>query len=193
MQPPFTLKFRDMSDDDLRDYRRWLFESMPPRLVELQGAVNSDPNFRTWKPDHSRASIEALGQWLSHQVETRARTAEEIDRIKGSAAFDFSVPAEELTNRTFSLAMDAGMYFGEALRSQYPHLKWDQPLKNKKFADFGQVVLVGFGRASLNPVRILVTYCYGIASGKQIPKRLDEVYGYWSSLAHAVEGAAKAT
>jgi len=150
MQPPFTLKFRDMSADDLRDYRRWFFESMPPRLVELQGAVNSDPNFRTWKPDHSRASIEALGQWLSHQVETRARTAEEIDRIKGSAAFDFSVPAEEL-------------------------------------------VLVGFGRASLNPVRILVTYCYGIASGKQIPKRLDEVYGYWSSLAHAVEGAAKAT
>ena len=88
--------------------------------------------------------------------------------------------------------MDAGMYFGETLKSQYPHLKWDQPLKNKKFADVGQVVLVGFGRASLNPVRIVVTFCYGIASGKQALKRLDEVYGYWSSLANEAKGTANA-
>lgn len=84
------------------------------------------------------------------------------------------------------------MYFGQTLKSRYPHLKWDQPLKNKKFADFGQVVLVGFGRASLNPVRIVVTFCYGVAGGKQAPRRLDEVYGYWSSLANETKGTANA-
>ena len=172
-----------MSADELRGYRRWFLEIIPSRVIELQGAVNSDPNFRDWKPDHSRASVETLGMWLSQQIETRPRTTEEIDRIKGRAAFDFDVSAVELTNRTFSLAMDAGMYFGETLRNYCPRLEWDQPLKDKKFADFGQMVLTGFGRATLNPVRIAVTFCYGIALGSQTAKRFDEIYEYWSRLA----------
>ena len=84
------------------------------------------------------------------------------------------------------------MYFGETLRNLYPHLEWNQPLKEKKFADFGQMVLLGFGRATLNPVRIAVTFCYGIAGGKQTPKRFDEIYGYWSRLADEAKGTAKA-
>jgi hypothetical protein len=191
IQPPFTLKFRDMSADELKSYRKWFLEAIPSRVIELQRAVNSDPNFRAWKPDHNRASVETLGVWLSQQVETRPRTAEEIDRIKGRAAFDFDVSTEELTNRTFSLAMDAGMYFGESLGRHYSHLEWDQPLKDKKFADFGQMVLLGFGRASLNPVRIVVTFCSGIAHSKQTAKRFDEVYGYWSRLANEAKGTVK--
>jgi hypothetical protein len=183
IQPPFTLKFRDMSAHELEGYRGWFLGAIPSRVIELQNAVNSGPNFGAWKPDYSPASIENLGLWLSHQVETRPRTAEEINQIKGRSAFDFDVSAEELTNRTFSLAMDAGMYFGETLRKHYSHLEWDQPLKDKKFADFGQMVLLGFGRATLNPVRIVVTFCYGIASGRRAAKRFDEVYGYWSRLA----------
>jgi hypothetical protein len=183
IQPPFTLKFRDMSADELKGYRRWFLEAIPSRVAELQGAVNSDPKLRDWKPDHNRASIEALGLWLSHQVETRPRTADEVSWIKGRTAFDFDVSDRELTNRTFSLAMDAGMYFGETLRSHHPHLEWDQPLRDKKFADFGQIVLIGFGLATLNPVRIAVTFCHGVAAGKQKANRFDEVYQYWSSLA----------
>ncbi|HTV31997.1 MAG TPA: hypothetical protein VME69_02685 [Methylocella sp.] len=146
IQPPFTLKFRDMSADELKSYRRWFLEAIPSRIIELQSALSSDPNFKDWKPEYSQASIEALGLWLSHQVETRPRSAEEVDRIKGRAAFDFDVSSEELTNRTFSLAVDAGMYFGETLRSHYPHLEWAQLLKNKKLANFGQMVLLNFGR-----------------------------------------------
>jgi hypothetical protein len=183
IQPPFTLKFREMSADELRRYRQWFFEIIPTRVTGLSNAVNSSPDFADWKPDHSTASIEALGLWLSHQVETRARTTEEIDRIKAQTAFDFGPIGDELVNRTFSFAMDAGMYFGETIRSQYPHLAWHQPLTDKRFADFGQMVLTGFGRAVLNPVRICVTFCYGVASGRQKGKRLGEAYHSWCSLA----------
>jgi hypothetical protein len=182
IQPPFTLKFRDMSADELKGYRRWFLEIMPARVIELHHAVNSAPDFGAWKPDHSRDSIENLGLWLSHQVETRPRTGGEIDEIKRRSVFDFEISTRELTNRTYSLALDVGMYFGETLRKHYPALEWDQPVKNKKFADFGQMVLLGFGRATLNPVRIVVTFCYGIASGKRPAKRFDQVYGYWSRL-----------
>ena len=181
--PPFTLKFRNMSAGELKGYRAWFLDSIPARAIVLQNVVRADPDFATWKPDHSRASFDNLASWLCGQVETRPRTAEEIDEIKRRSAYDFGVPPNELTNRTFSLAMDVGMYFGETLRTQYPHLEWDQPLKSKISADFGQMVLLGFGRVALNPVHIAVTFCYGIASGRRTATRFDEIYAYWSRLA----------
>jgi hypothetical protein len=186
IQPPFTLKFREMSANELKEYRKWFLEVIPSRLLELQMTVNSSPEFENWNADHSRGSIEVLGPWLSRQVEMRPRTSEEIDQIKGRTAFNFDVSAEELTNTTFSLAIDTGMYLGETLRHHYPHLEWHQPLNDKKFADFGQMVLLGFGKATLNPVRIAVTFCYGVANGRQGGKRFGEVYRYWSGLAAEV-------
>ena len=149
----------------------------------LRDEVNSRANFENWVPDRGGESLTALGFWLAQEVETRARTSEELNRIKGRVAFDMDVSERELTNKTFSLAMDTGMYFGETLLRHHPNLEWDQPLKDKKFADFGQMVLRGFGEVSLNPIRIAVTYCYGIASGKQTGMRLKEIFDYWSRLA----------
>jgi hypothetical protein len=87
---------------------------------------------------------------------------------------------EELTNRTYSLAMDVGMYFSQVLIKNHPSLRWELPTHNKKFADYGQPVLVGFGRVPLNPIRIAVVLAHGIAAKKQ--ERLRELYDYWSRL-----------
>jgi hypothetical protein len=187
IKPPFARNLRDMSTAELKSYRAWFLEAIPTRIRELQGAIISSNGFENWQPDGSSASIEALGVWLCDQVETRPRTAAEIERIKEKAAFDFGVSTKELTDRTFSLAMDAGMYLGEALRAQFPHLEWHQPRNSKKFVDFGHMVLLGFGQTMLNPVRILANFCYGIASGKETGARLAEVYGRWFS--HASENA----
>jgi hypothetical protein len=72
------------------------------------------------------------------------------------------IPAEELTHRTFSLAMDIGMYFSQVLMKNYPSLKWEQPLGKKRFADYGQPCLVGFGPVSPNPVRIGHVFAHGL-------------------------------
>jgi len=42
------------------------------------------------------------------QVEIRRRTAEEADVIKAALPFPIPVPDKELTNKTFSLAVDIG-------------------------------------------------------------------------------------
>jgi hypothetical protein len=95
------------------------------------------------------------------------------------------IPAEELTNRTFSLAMDIGMYFGQVLMKNYPSLKWEQPLGNKRFADYGQPCLVGFGPVSANPVRIGHVFAHGLADKTYTGKRLREVYDHWAKLVRA--------
>src|SRR5215510_13793561 len=41
IQQPFTLKFREMSKQDLKDYFRWFFEVLPTRIRELTNAVSA--------------------------------------------------------------------------------------------------------------------------------------------------------
>jgi len=59
-------------------------------------------------------------------------------------------------------------------------LKWDQSLKNPRFADYGQPVIMGFGAVPLNPVRVCVTTAYGISRKK--PARLGELYATWAKM-----------
>jgi len=180
IQPPFTLKFRDMPKKELERYSRWFMDVLPQRVNELAPAVKQTPGFANWQPDCTPASLDTLGEWFAGQVESRSRTQEELLSIQHRLVFPMDIPGEELTNRTFSLAMDIGMYFSQVLLKNYPSLKWEQPLGNKKFADYGQPLLNGFGSVSLNPVRIAVTLAYGLASKNKTGKRLREVYDYWA-------------
>jgi len=135
IRPPFTLKFREMSERELEDYRERFLGVLSARRGELQEAVRLSPGFESWTGDRSLPSLETLGHWLAGQVETRPRADDEIDMIKERGRFD----------------------------------------------------ILGFGRVPLNPVRIAVTFCQGIATGKQSGGRLKELYDYWSRSASAVE------
>jgi hypothetical protein len=73
------------------------------------------------------------------------------------------------------------MYFGRVMLENVPGVQWEQSLKNKKDAYYGQPVLVGFrGGAMLNPVWIMVTAAYNISHKK--PARLRELYEAWVKL-----------
>ena len=178
IQPPFTLKFREMSKKELEAYRAWFHEVMPERITQLANAVRDTPGFENWEADETPESLKELGGWFDAEVDTRRSTQEEMDEIRSRLSFPIDIPEEELTNRSFSLAMDIGMYFGTVVLKNLPGTRWDQPLKNKKFADYGQPVIMGFGTVPLNPIRVLVMTAYGI-SRKQ-PARLRELYEVWS-------------
>lgn len=182
VQPPFSLKFREMPKKELKGYYDWFQQVMPQRLDELARAVKSTPDFATWQPDLSPASLDLLGDWFAYQVETRPRTQREMIEIESHSAYPISAPEEELTNKTFSLAMDVGMYLSQVFLKGHPSLRWDQPFGDKKFVDYGQPVLAGFGAAPFNPVRMMVTFAYGVASKKESGRGLSEIYLIWSRL-----------
>jgi hypothetical protein len=180
--PPFTLKLRDMPKQELHRYFKWFMDVLPQRVKELAEAVKETPEFETWQADETPASLDTLGQWFAGQIETRSRTQEELQAIKDRLAFPVDISGEQLTNRTFSLAMDVGMYFSQVLMKSHPALRWEQPLNDKKFADYGQPVLVEFSNAPLNPVRIAVVLARSIANKKQTGSRLRDLYNIWSKL-----------
>src|SRR5262249_31375299 len=156
---------------ELMEYFRWFIDIVPERIHELETTLSESKPFDSWRPDYFPDSLQMLGDWLATQVKTRSRTSEELQHIAARAAFPIEVAREELTDRTFSLAMDIGMYFGQVLLKNHESLEWDLPLGDKEFVDYGQPVIVGFGDLSLNPVRIVITLAYGIASNRQTGRR----------------------
>jgi hypothetical protein len=177
VQPPFTLNFPEMSKKELKAYFRWFQEIMPERIAQLASAVKSSPGFETWQPDFSPNSLDALGDWFATQVETRPRTQEEIDAFNAQSPYSIERSDRELTNRTFSLAVDIGMYLSQVFLQNHPSLKWDQPLGSKRFIDYGQPVLIGFGDLGpANPVGWIVTLAYALHKKTRTGKRLREIY-----------------
>jgi hypothetical protein len=181
IQPPFELKFREMPKKQLEAYREWFHTIMPDRLAALATAVKDTPRFQSWASDLSPDSLGPLGDWFSQQVETRPRSLKEKEEIESRLTFPIDVPNEELTVRTFSLAMDIGMYFGRVVLTNLPGTRWDQPLKNLKFVDYGQPVIMGFGTVPLNPVRIVLMLAYAFAAKEQSGDRLRALYEIWAA------------
>jgi hypothetical protein len=180
IEPPFTLRFREMSKPELKAYYAWFMRVLPARIAELEEAVHEMKP--TWLADRSPESLDALGEWFVSQVEVRPRTSDEVIELRSKLRMPIDIPGEELTNRTFSLAMDIGMYFGKVVLESLPGTKWDQPLRNEKFADYGQPVIMGFGSVPLNPVRIVVSAAYGIARKERGGDRLRELYNTWAKM-----------
>ena len=181
IQPPFaSLKFWTMPKDELRAYYRWFLEEIPRRIPELEKAVRETPGYEHWRADATPASLDAVGKWFVGQVETRPRKPEELAQMQRESPYPIDIEPEELVNRTFSLAMDIGMYLSQVLLKNIPGLRWEHPLGSTKFVDYGQPVLRGSGRVSMNPVRILVTFAYGVARKTQRGQRLQELYDIWS-------------
>jgi hypothetical protein len=178
IKPPFTLKFWDMSKKELREYFEWFQEMIPQRINILANAVKGTPGFEDWRPDYTPNSLNALGGWLAAQVETRPRTLEELADIAGQSPYPMDRSDSELTNRTFSLAMDVGMYLSQVFLRNHTSLKWDQPFGSKKFINYGQPVLVGGFADNIpwNPVGIAVSLAYGFAKKIRAAAALREIY-----------------
>lgn len=180
IQPPFTLNFREMPKQELKAYFAWFQNILPQRLRELGSAVEATPGFEGWRPNCKKESLEPLGEWFAGQVEMRPRTNEELQDIQSQMSMPIEVPDSELTDRTFSLAMDVGMYLSNVLLNDHPTLRWDQQFGSRSWVDYGQPVLVGFGVVPFNPVSMVVTLAYGIASKKKVGRDLRNIYEIWS-------------
>lgn len=184
IQPPFTLDFPGMSKSELADYREWFLGILPARINLLEEAVCATHGFGYWRADETPESLNALGEWFVSQVETRVRTSEELTKLleQTPAQFRGILPTEvwELTNRTYSLAMDGGMYLGRVMLRTHPsQLRWDQDLRNKRDANYGQLLIVGTGVVSMNTVG----FCVGLAQSsvrKTAKKSLRSMYDIWS-------------
>ena len=181
--PPFTLKFREMSKNELEDYNRWFLSQISERISILEKTVQCTRGFEDWKADYGPESLDKLGEWFAGQVAKRKRTEEEIKKMYAKAPDWFKaveIGDWELTNRTFSIAIDIGMYVSQVFLKDNLGLSWEHTTKgSKRWVDYGQPVLKGFGIKVFNPTRMIITLAHGIAMGKETGTRLRQLYEIW--------------
>lgn len=181
IQPPFTLDFAAMARPELKAYFAWFMKVMPERIAGLEAAVRED--IPGWAADETPDSLTPLGTWFETQVELRPRTESELAELQAGLSFPIEVPREYLTNRTFSLAMDIGMYFARVILATVPGTDWSQSLKNPRLAHHGQPIVISPGKSPLNPVNLVVNLAYAIASKTQRGgPRLRELFDIWAGL-----------
>ncbi len=169
-----------MSAAELRAYREWFHENASQRIAELSQAVASSPGFSAWDADETPDSLVPLGEWFLSQVESRKRSGDELERLTEKLSMPIDVPDEELTNRSFSIAMDVGIYFGRVVVRNVPGTSWTSLSKGRGLVDYGQPVVTGRGPVSLNPVRVAVSLAYAYAAKEQGGIRLRQLYDVWS-------------
>lgn len=183
IQPPFSLKFKEMSKGEIDSYCKWYLEQIQIRIEILQKAVNYSPGHQNWNADYTPASLEELGDWFAKQIENRNLDANEIEeRLTNAPEWvrQIEMDTRELTNRTFSIAIDIGMYLSQVFLKNSNALKWECINKgNKNYVDYGQPVLAGFGEDFFNPVKMIVMLAYGISEHSKTGKSLKQLYDTW--------------
>jgi hypothetical protein len=186
IKPPFVVHFGSMDNAHARMYFEWFLEQIPTRIDILCSYIHLENSFADWSPDFQPQSLKNLGKWFCEHVKTRSRTEQEMTRLSSNSPGwfikYFEIPTEDLSFETYSFAIDIGMYFGCTIEKNIPGLVWKPVLSQKKNIHFQQPVIVGKGKAQLNPVSIVTTYAYGISQGISGQDRLYELYEIWASL-----------
>jgi|SRR6185312_2911608 len=119
IQPPFSLKFREMPKEELVDHTRWLRGIADERMSELEAAVRASPGYESWMATFKPEFLGPLGEWFAGAVATRSRTSEEMTGLKLSGDLLMSLPDTDLTNHSFSLAIDVEMYLARTFERAY--------------------------------------------------------------------------
>ena len=167
-----------MPTKEAKKYFEWLLGVQQSRIDNLELEVNNNPSFSNWNADYSPASLVNLGEWFATNIETRERTRTELASISSQLKREISFSAFELTDRTFSIAADIGLYLANVFIRNHPQINWSAPVSAKSSIDYRQPVLAGFN-PPMNPIRLMITQAYSLANGKANGKIVYEIYKIW--------------
>lgn len=192
IEPPFGLRLKDRMDLDFekltkreaRAYAAWFHEQAPKRIALLVRAVRSTPAYEDWVSDFSLESLDALTRWLAQKAAVRRRSLEEIEdylriappwieKVRGVGEFD-------LSEETYSLCYDIGMYFATVLEANLKGLRWTIVERPKRSIDIHQPVLTGFGKLEFNPVQMMTVQAWRAVRKEGKPPDLRQLFDIWS-------------
>jgi hypothetical protein len=189
IKPPFTLHLQEMNKREIGEYCTWYIEQIPVRIVILQQTVNHSHDYRDWEANYSPESLDSLGEWFVAQIESRDLDEGEIKDTLSNAPKWFSqieYPKQKLTNRTFSIAFDVGMYISQVFIRNARSIKWKcMKTVSKNNIHYGQPVLEGFdgpkGNKGLyfNPSYMIIVLANGIRFNEKTGKHLKILYDKW--------------
>ena len=179
---PIDFYFNEKSKKQLKLYYDWFFSHKSQRIEELTCAVNSMIGHKDWAADYTPNSLKELGEWLNKNIKTEKLSEEELKRKREQVPLYITINDYDLSNETYSKLIDVGIYFGEVFIENYKYLKWEQYFSNiKNDSNQGHLVLKGFGKLVLNPIRVSYITGSSMADKKENDNTLYESFENWKT------------
>ena len=181
---PFNRAPHELSTVEAKQYFNWFMDQMPFRLQILKDMVAStipEPLFSSL----SEQAFYEMGVWLDKHLDMRELSPEEIEQnlVIFPQWIHSSLPKMVLSERSISLCMDIGIYFGKMMIHNHPTLFWDYVRKPKSDANFQKTVISGFPKKmNLNPVQIVYVIANKKMNGVSTMDEFTTTYNVWSSM-----------
>jgi hypothetical protein len=164
IEPPFIKPPAETTRKEAKVYFQWYVEQIPKRIAGLEQAIHSsggNPEYQSWTASLLPESLTILGQWFSDHLVTappseefKEKRAESVAKIPLQYQSLATMPSYVLTDVSYSVVIDIGMYLGEALRKRLTSLTWQLWTRNSRDVDYHKPVLVGFNHlAEYEPER----------------------------------------
>ncbi|OAL80406.1 hypothetical protein AY606_15415 [Acinetobacter sp. SFB] len=177
--PPFSLDFRKMSKDELKQYSVWYISNIENRVNQLQKLINQKKNNEKCTLNYTYDSLICLGKWFCTIFKVRDRTNNEILEIKNSGNYSIDVEKKVPNEITYSIAYDIGMYLCNFFLKNHSNLKMGLDLVKKNSLDYGQPVITGFSYNQVfNPHYMIVIQAKKMVNELN-PNFLIELYDFW--------------
>lgn len=179
---PSSDVFLKMRDVDIFDFYQWFMEVKPYCIEELIHLVTSTCEFENWDANDTSESLAQLGLWFFNRVEKNDFSEKEIATLKKKLTKSADFLTWDLTDETKSLALYVGMYYGEVAIKSEKDTRWEYFISDKRYADYGQPVIVGKQKITINPVRVAHSLAYRYLSGNANGDALQKAYNFWANL-----------
>ena len=155
---------RDMTPRQAQRYFTWFIDNIPNRLTGLQAVVGLNL-------DLSGESLAPLGEWFCSVIVGRRRTLDEIrsEMARWSKrSRELGLPVDELTltEESFSICIDVGIYLGECYRRHLPDARWALCTKPRNDISYHQPRIEGLEPHPIDPIRVTVSNGYLVAQGQ---------------------------
>ena len=179
---PIDYQFSTKTKDELKLYGAWFKENKDIRIAYLKAIVKITKGFEDWEADFTPESLKGLGKWLYENVETEKIPEEEYNKKRAEIPTYIDINDWDLTVKTRSLLVDAGIYFGEVFIHTHKDLRWEQYFsKIKKDVDNGHMVIPNFGKLELNPILVVFGVGRALADRTKDENRLYDLYKIWEN------------
>lgn len=129
VDPVLPMHFWKLSKAEAKAFYTKVLSAIPERMRQLEALIHELRPQLHWKPDFTEAAFSVVVDVVADCVETRPRTRAEIEehwrvqpevfKTRGEGIRDW-----EGTDRAYSIAFDAGIYWALDLQRKEPRLKW---------------------------------------------------------------------
>ena len=171
---------RNQNARQLRAFKEWFFDNKEQRLAELQNTYHA---FCGKYLDYTPESLKGLGEFFMQAIDKEKKSPEEYEAERAKFPAYIPIPEETLTIRSLSLAVDAGIYWGEVMIRNHKNMHWEQnTTRNKRHGDRGYMIITLNPNSlapDVNPMHINQIAASAIADRTRSSDRLYELYNIY--------------